>query len=75
MDEREEQLLGAFAAYPPMLTAGEVAELLSLSTQEIRRLTREGSLPGRRVGKAYRYFRDDVVRWLDSQPASVRLES
>ena len=50
-----------------VLTAIEVAELLTMSVQEVRRLTREGSLPARRIGKAYRSFRDGIVAWLDEQ--------
>ena len=61
------ELMAAFVEFPPILTAAEVAELLSISVQEVRRLTRERRLPARRIGKSYRYFRDEVVTWLDSQ--------
>jgi PTS system nitrogen regulatory IIA component len=60
-------LISGFTDYPPILTTAEVADLLTMSVQEVRRLTREGHLPARRVGKAYRYFRDEIVRWLDQQ--------
>ncbi|NIW23246.1 MAG: helix-turn-helix domain-containing protein [Gammaproteobacteria bacterium] len=49
-----------------MLTAAQVADLLSMNVQEVRRLAREGTLPSRRIGKAYRFFRDEVVAWLNS---------
>ena len=68
-NENVDRLLASFAGYPPVLTAAEVADLLTMSVQEVRRLTREDILPARRVGKAYRYFRDEVVRWLDDQAA------
>ena len=43
-------LLSGFSDYPPVLTSAEVAELLSMSIQEVRRLTRNGHLPdGSRV--------------------------
>lgn len=61
------ELLSGFVGYPPVLTASDVAELLNISVPEVRRLSRTGKLPSRRVGKAYRYFRDEVVAWLDSQ--------
>lgn len=64
-------VLAAFAGYPPILTADQVADLLALSSPEIRRLTREGSLPGRRIGKSYRYFRNDIIQWLDSRPSGA----
>ena len=60
-------LIAGFAEFPPILTAAGVAELLSISVQEVRRLTRERKLPARRIGKSYRYFRDEVVGWLHGQ--------
>jgi excisionase family DNA binding protein len=66
-DRTPDKLLAGFSDYPPVLTASDVAELLTMSVQEVRRLTREGLLPARRVGKAYRYFRDEVITWLDQQ--------
>lgn len=67
--QREQQLLEAFKTLPPIMTTEDVGELLSMGVQEVRRLTRDGRLPGRRIGKSYRYFRDDIVRWLDGQPS------
>jgi PTS system nitrogen regulatory IIA component len=65
-----DELLRGFADYPPVLTTADVAQMLAMSVQEIRRLTREGQLPARRIGKAYRYFRDEIVAWLDTQVPS-----
>ena len=65
-----DQLLRGFVSYPPILTTSEVAELLNMGIQEVRRLTREGRLPARRIGKSYRYFRDEIVAWLDLQTPS-----
>lgn len=62
--------MASFAHIPPIMTTDDVAEMLSMGVQEVRRLTRDGRLPGRRIGKAYRYFRDDIIRWLDGQPGS-----
>ncbi len=60
-----EQLLHGFAEYPPIMTTEDVSGLLNLSVPEVRRLAREGVLPSRKVGRAYRYFRDEIVLWLD----------
>jgi len=30
----------------------------------VRRLVREERIPARRIGKAYRFFRDELVLWL-----------
>ncbi len=66
-DAKLDKLLSGFSDYAPVLTTSEVAVLLTMSVQEVRRLTREGQLPARRIGKAYRYFRDEIVAWLDKQ--------
>ena len=60
-------LLRGFSDYRPILTAADVADMLTISVQEVRRLSREGRLPARKIGKAYRYFRDEIVAWLDEQ--------
>ncbi len=62
----ETDLLRGFASYPPVLTASQVADLLAINVQEVRRLSRSGDIPSRRIGKSYRYFRDEVVAWLNS---------
>ena len=58
------------AAYPPILNTAQVAELLAMNVQEVRRLSRDGRIPSRRIGKAYRYFRDEIVAWLNSSVGS-----
>jgi len=65
----EAELLRGFVEYPPVLTATQVAELLAINVQEVRRLSRMGDLPSRRIGKSYRYFRDEIVAWLNSSTA------
>lgn len=67
---RQDQLMSSFAHLPPIMTTEGVAEMLSMGVQEVRRITRDGRLPGKRIGKAYRYFRDDIIRWLDGQPGN-----
>jgi len=59
-----EELKRGFAEYPPILTTQDVADLMSMNVQEVRRLVREGRIPARRIGKAYRFFRDEVILWL-----------
>lgn len=59
-----EELKKGFADFPPIMTTADVSEMLSMNIQEVRRLVREGRLPARRIGKAYRFFRDELVLWL-----------
>lgn len=53
-----------------VLTAEDVAELLKLSPDYVRRLSREGVLPCHRLpgGRSFRYFRTEVLDWLRSMP-------
>lgn len=54
---------------PIVLDAAQVARLLNLNIDYVRKLTREGVLPASRLpgGRAYRYLRDDIFEWLRNQ--------
>lgn len=54
---------------PIVLDAAQVARLLNLNIDYVRKLTREGVLPASRLpgGRTYRYFRDDILQWLREQ--------
>lgn len=59
-----------------LLTAGEVADLLRVSTMTVYRLIRGGELPAVRVGRSYRVRSQDLDAYLEAQlvdPASVDL--
>lgn len=59
-----------------LLTAGEVADLLRVSTMTVYRLIRGGELPAVRVGRSYRVRSQDLDSYLEAQlvdPASVDL--
>jgi len=47
------------------LTLEEVAGLLRVSSQAIRRLLRKGEIPAVRVGRAWRVEETALQRWLD----------
>jgi len=49
-----------------VLTVTEVAELMRVSTDTIYRLAVAGELPGRKVGRAWRFSRSAVTRYLTS---------
>ena len=59
-----------------LLTAGEVADQLRVSTMTVYRLIRRGELPAVRVGRNYRVRNEDLEAYLSDQvvdPASVDL--
>jgi excisionase family DNA binding protein len=64
-------LLGADTAHrsdhlpPPMLTAPEAARFLRVRAPQIYALARDGTIPSVRVGRAVRFDRDRLLRWID----------
>jgi excisionase family DNA binding protein len=60
-----------------LLTAGEVADQLRVSTMTVYRLIRRGDLPAVRVGRNYRVREGDLTTYLDAQvvdPADIDLD-
>lgn len=53
-----------------VLTAEDVAKLLKLNIDYVRKKSREGVIPCHRLpaGRAFRYFRREVLDWLRSLP-------
>jgi excisionase family DNA binding protein len=51
----------------PLLTVGEVAELMRVSNMTVYRLIKSGQLAAVRVGKNYRIRRSDISRYLDER--------
>lgn len=47
-----------------VLTADEAAALLRVSTKTVLALARAGSLPGEKVGRAWRFIKSDVVAYV-----------
>ena len=48
----------------PLLTVGEVAQIMRVSNMTVYRLIKSGQLAALRVGKNYRLRRSDVERYL-----------
>lgn len=47
-----------------VLTADEAAHLLRVSTKTVLALARSGVLPGEKVGRAWRFVRLDLIKYL-----------
>ncbi|EKD4047504.1 helix-turn-helix domain-containing protein [Vibrio parahaemolyticus] len=52
-----------------ILTLKEVATYLKLAEKTAYRLASEGKLPGFKVGGSWRFKREDLDAWIDSQKA------
>jgi excisionase family DNA binding protein len=49
---------------PEVLSPAEVAELLQVEEPLVQKLADSGELPGRRIGKEWRFSRSAVLEWL-----------
>jgi excisionase family DNA binding protein len=57
--------------YPPILDAAQVAELLGMNVQMVRRYARENRLPAYKLpgGRTFKFFRDEIYEFVKSHPA------
>ena len=49
-----------------LLKAGQVAEMLAISTRTLWSLTQRGQFPCIRIGRAVRYSHADVLAWIET---------
>ncbi len=63
--------------FPPILDAAQVAELLGMNVQMVRRYAREGRLPAYKLpgGRTFKFFREEIFEFLRSHPVSVESET
>ncbi len=56
--------------YPPILDAAQVAELLGMNVQMVRRYAREGRIPAYKLpgGRTFKFFRDEVFEFVRAHP-------
>ena len=47
-----------------MLTVEQLAELLQVDEKTVRSLASDGDLPGRKIGRHWRFSRQAVLEWL-----------
>lgn len=55
-------------APPEIMNAAQAAQFLQISEREVLELAAAGKLPGKQLGRAWRFSRDALVAWL-STPA------
>ena len=69
----EEDRLAEGGDWPPILDAAEVAELLGMNVQMVRRYAREGRLPAYKLpgGRTFSFIRDEIIEFLKQHPAVV----
>ncbi len=57
-------------ASPPVMDLADAARFLKLPARTVERLVTEQGLPGRRIGKEWRFLRAAIERWLE--PAKMQ---
>ncbi len=57
-----------------VMTARELADMLRLSEDHIRRLTSRKEIPYVKIGHSVRYKADDIDRWLSTKRVYCRKE-
>jgi excisionase family DNA binding protein len=70
----EDVVVGRAAARsgePDVLTVEQLAELLQVDEKTVRSLAAKGELPGRKLGRHWRFSRQAVLAWL-ATPAKKR---
>jgi excisionase family DNA binding protein len=50
-----------------VMTVREVAEYLKVAPSTVYRLARQGEVPGRKIGGAWRFSRRTIDAWIDRQ--------
>jgi excisionase family DNA binding protein len=54
------------------LTIRQVAEYLQVTERTIYKLAWAGQLPGFKVGNTWRFKKDDIDKWIETNKRSVR---
>ena len=55
------------ASRPAFLTTSDVLSCLKVDPRTIYRLIKTGELPAVRIGRQWRFRRDDLNEWIDRQ--------
>jgi len=50
-----------------ILTIGELSEYLKIPRSTLYKLCQEGRIPSQKVGRHWRFRKDTIDKWLDSQ--------
>ena len=50
-----------------ILTIDELSEYLKIPKSTVYKLCQEGKIPGQKVGRHWRFRRETIDNWLDSQ--------
>lgn len=52
---------------PVLLTVKQVAQILQWNPFTVLKKTEKGELPGFKMGRAWRFRQEDIVRWIEEK--------
>ncbi len=58
-----------------LLTVEEVMELVRISRDTVYRLAAKGELPGRKIGRTWRFPKDEIEAFIRMRPLSANAET
>ena len=67
----------ADGGFRPILDATQVADLLGMNVQMVRKYAREGRIPAYRLpgGRTYKFFRDEIFEFVRQHPVSDDIDT
>jgi excisionase family DNA binding protein len=60
-------VFGGFAVTTDIMTIRELAAYLKMAEKTLYRLTAEGTVPGFKIGGAWRFRKGEIDRWIEKQ--------
>jgi excisionase family DNA binding protein len=54
----------------PLMTLQEVCVWLKYTEQTVKKLAQKGKIPGRKIGKSWRFDREELAKWVQEQRPS-----
>lgn len=60
---------------PEILTIGEAAQYLRISSSSLYKLAQEGRIPCQKVGKHWRFRKEAIDRWLEVLPLKDQIKN
>jgi len=60
---------------PEIMTIGEVAQYLRISSSSLYKLAQDGRIPCQKVGRHWRFRKEAIDRWLEVVPLSSHTKS
>ncbi len=55
---------------PEMMTIEEVAQFLRIPVSSVYKLAQAGKLPGAKLGRHWRFYRQSLLEWIAAQSAA-----